>query len=61
MEYYLQHPEKLDKDVAEVKCNEKTGENEYIKGYSQNKQLVDFNELPTEYVSDVGKMYEKLF
>jgi hypothetical protein len=62
MEYYIKNPEQLAKDVAEVKCNsEKDSEKEYIKGYSQNKQLVDFNELPTEYVSDVGKMYAKLF
>ncbi len=57
IDYYLENPEKLESDVNNVSCQ---GE-EYIKGYKENKKIIDFTELPKEYVEDVHKMYTKLF
>ena len=57
IDYYLSYPEKLDIDIQNVACQ---GE-EYIKGYTENKKLIDFSELPDEYVKDVNTMYHKLF
>ena len=41
IDYYLSYPEKLDIDIQNVACQ---GE-EYIKGYTENKKLIDFSEF----------------
>jgi 5'-3' exonuclease len=56
IEYYLSKPEQLDADIRNVSCQ---GE-EYVRGYKENKKLIDFNELPQEYVKDVHEMYSKI-
>ncbi len=57
IDYYLENPDKLEVDVQNVSCQG----DEYIKGYKENKKIIDFTELPDEYVEDVDKMYNKLF
>jgi 5'-3' exonuclease len=56
LEYYIENPEQLEIDIKNVTCQG----DEYIKGYENNKRLIDFTYLPTEYVEDVHKMYEKI-
>jgi hypothetical protein len=56
IEYYLSKPEQLEADIRNVSCQ---GE-EYVRGYNENKKLIDFNELPQEYVKDVHEMYGKI-
>ena len=54
IDYYLEKPEQLEKDISIS-----GGDIEYIKGYNENKKLIKFTELPTEYVNDILELYSK--
>ncbi len=49
LDYYLEHLDQLENDYA------KYGE-KYIQGFSNNKKLIDFSELPANYIKDVENM-----
>ena len=54
IDYYIEKPEQLEKDISIS-----GGDIEYIKGYNENKKLIKFTELPTEYVKDILELYSK--
>ena len=54
IEHYLKHPEKLEEDIKTVFDKSKE---EYIKGYTKNKRLIAFSELPKEYVTEILKAF----
>jgi 5'-3' exonuclease len=57
LEYYLKNPEKLEEDIKNVSDKSKE---EYIKGYTENKRLIAFSELPKEYVTEIIKAFNAL-
>jgi 5'-3' exonuclease len=50
LDYYLEHLEQLEKDYG-------TYGEKYIEGFATNKKLIDFSELPSEYIKDVEKLF----
>ncbi len=56
LDHYMNQsdPKQIEKDIARM------GDN-FVFGYQENKKLIDFNELPTEYVKNIHELLDTLF
>jgi 5'-3' exonuclease len=60
IDYYVENTEQLEKDISTVLNHSENGTNvEYVKGYNENKKLIKFTELPSEYVKGILALYTK--
>ena len=49
IDYYIENPDELEKHIM--------ANPEYIKGYTENKKLIAFSELPKEYIDSINLLY----
>ena len=56
LDHYMNQsdPKQIEKDIARMGAN-------FVFGYEENKKLIDFNELPTEYVKNIHDLVSTLF
>jgi 5'-3' exonuclease len=56
LDYYMSQsdPKQIENDIARMGNN-------FVFGYKENKKLIDFNELPEEYVKNIHTLVDTLF
>jgi 5'-3' exonuclease len=56
LDYYMSQSDskQIEKDIARMGAN-------FVFGYEENKKLIDFNELPKEYVKNIHDLVSTLF